>query len=303
MTATFNEMNMGYDSERWYVEYTGVSRNVGNLREESNLRAKYLHNLNPKIMLGLSSGVDSQVVLQSFLDTGVPVEPVFMYNPGYNDNEFDNIKFLEKKLGIKVQVVDLNPFEYKDELLAEAEETQIHPYQLLHKKFLSMLPDDYIFLQGMAGPFFLPRENNEIIYWESPQIHEIARHRAFSLLNRPGKEYIWDRTSEMVLSFANDDIITGYMHTSTYFVSNGLKYADGKDVSLLDHWDVYWKPILFGLYWGDDLTFFPKYMGPETIDFLVNAEIKGLLDRYVRVPFKEFSDNLVIPKTTRYYQV
>jgi hypothetical protein len=286
-----------------YIEYTGVSRDIGNFREESDLRAKYLYSLNPKIMLGLSSGIDSQVVLQSLLDTGVPVEPIFMYTPGYNDNEYENIKFLEKKHGIKVSVVDIDPYKHKEELLAEAELTGIHPYQLLHKKLLSMLPDDYMFLQGMAGPFVLPRENNEFIYWESPQIHEVARHRAFALLNRPGKEYMWDRTSELVLSYINDDIISGYMHTIQYFLSNGLKYEDGGKISLLDHWDVYLKHMLFGLYWGDDITFFPKYMGPEKIDFLVNAEIKGLLDRYVRVPIEEFKTNLTLPKTTRYYQV
>ena len=97
-------MIYGFEDNKFYVEYHGCSRPVRNMREESDRRARDLVNDGGKFMLGFSGGLDSQAVLQSFRDIDAPIETAFLYLPGYNDNEFEQVKFLDKKYQIKTLV-------------------------------------------------------------------------------------------------------------------------------------------------------------------------------------------------------
>ena len=77
---------------RYYVEHEPVNRLVGNVRVESELLARNMFEENKNITVSLSSGIDSQLVLHSFLTQGLKVNAAFMHLPGYNELEYQQIK-------------------------------------------------------------------------------------------------------------------------------------------------------------------------------------------------------------------
>ena len=84
-------MNHGFEDGKWYIDYTSCTRPVGNMRQESDKRALDIAQSNSKLMISLSAGIDSQSVLHSFITQDIPVETAFLYLPGYNDNEYNNL--------------------------------------------------------------------------------------------------------------------------------------------------------------------------------------------------------------------
>lgn len=262
-------MEFGYLNNRFYIDIPSCKREVKDFRTEVYRRAADLYEKNNKLMLGLSGGLDSQVVLLSCLDQGIPIECVFMYLPGYNDFEMGNISLIEKKFGINVQIVDFDPFELKNELTEESEKTKIHPNQLLHKKFLSTLPEDHLFLQGIDGPCVVPSKG-QFFYFESYNSYEISRYRAFSLLGRSGGNEIFDKESEILYSILNDETYKGFLYTFNYFDNNKL-HKPNSYLTTIDRWDYYIKPIFFGKYFKDEILYFAKYDSSQSIPFLVDT--------------------------------
>ena len=81
------------------MEHTSCTRPSGNLKEESDRRARDIYLNNPgKIMLCLSSGLDSQIALVSFVKQGIPLECSFLRLDGFNENEYENLKTLMKHM-------------------------------------------------------------------------------------------------------------------------------------------------------------------------------------------------------------
>ena len=102
-------MKYGLDqNDKYWIEYTSLPRSIGNMRQELDLACQRIAN-ERKTIISLSSGLDSQVVLHSFVQQGLPHECAFMYHPGFNDSEFQNIKILEKKYNFKCNIIDIDP--------------------------------------------------------------------------------------------------------------------------------------------------------------------------------------------------
>jgi hypothetical protein len=262
-------MIYGFEDGKFYVEYHGCNRPVGNMRQESDQRARDLVEQGGKFMLGFSGGLDSQSVLQSFRDIGAPIETAFLYLPGYNDNEYEQVKFLDSKYQIKTHIVDMDPMSVKDEVIRLSNELNIPgKNNILQSIFLSMLPDDYNFVQMVHDPFcFVNPVSYNIYYFYGYYLPEISRERAFNRLNRKGKNIFYGDTSEFLLSILSDDVFRGALASARYFDGNGLD-LDGKYLKTVDRWDYYIKPIIYGKYWSDTLTYFPKYQGFEKIPYL-----------------------------------
>ena len=283
-------MRLGLDKEQFYAEYTVATRPIGTIRQECDLRAIELAKSSSKFMLGMSSGLDSQIVYLSFVEQGIPIECAFLYLPGYNEFEYTNLKILEAAWGFKAHIVDLNPTTIKEEILETSKQLNIHPNQILQRKFLSLLPDDYDFLQGWDGPLVVYKDKQPY-YYEGYNSFEVSRNRAFNTLNRKGRNILNDRTTECILSMLQDDIMLGSVKSAEYFEGNGLtKY--GNPISIVDRWDYYIKPIMYANYWKDDIFYFPKYAGPEGIDYIENAPKHKFKEHYITVPYHEFVDDL-----------
>lgn len=295
-------MNYGFDDKKFYFDLTSCSRPAGNMKEENDRRAVELYEQNPKLMLSLSSGLDSQSVLHSFYTQGIPLETYFMYLPGYNDNEYENLKILDKKYQIKTNIVDINIDDIRRDLEIETLETGVHKYSLLWKKFLSLLPNDYDFIQMAHDPYIYISQRQNYYYIIGYNSPEIMRDRAFSLLNRKGRTVFYGNTSEFLLSIIDDDIFKAALYSHRYFDDNGLSKT-GVKLTTIDRWDYYIKPLIYGKYWQDQLIYFGKFVGFENLSWLSSPA----LDRRkhgISIPYHELIAHLRSEpgKVKRFYE-
>lgn len=279
-------INFGFEQDKFYIQYSSCNRPVGNLRQEFEFRAIELYHLNKKLILGLSAGVDSQSVLHSFFSQGLNIDCAFLYQPGYNDNEYENIKFLEKKYGFKTIVIDIDPIKERERVMYLHQKLALPPNQILHMIFLEHLPKDANMLQGIHGPDFL-RYDNEWYVFESANSFEISRLRAFLTVERSGKILGFERTPEILLSLLNDDIVTAFLFAHHYIENNKLVYRNGESVPKIDYWDLYLKPFFYGKYWRDEIEYFPKYQGCEKIDYIFNGPKNQYEKQMTVIPYKD----------------
>jgi hypothetical protein len=290
--SRFYGINFGFDNDLFYVEYHSAGRPVGNLREEFDIRAKELYSNVPNLMLGLSSGLDSQSVLHSFYSQGIAVETAFLYLPGFNEVEFNNLKILERKYGFKSAIIDFDAHSIKDEVMDMHRELNLPPNQILHRMFLEKLPEDKNFIQGIHGPDLLYKNDKWLII-ETANSFEVARLRAFLTINeRKGKIIGWERTPEIMLSLLNDDIVKAFMCASGYISRNGLVYKSGDPIPFIDNWDLYIKPFIYGKYWKNELEYFPKYQGPEGIDWIMNGPRHEYNKNVTAISYKRLMEQL-----------
>lgn len=300
-------MKYGFENNQFYVEFPKVSRKPGTMREESDLRAVEIASSSQKLILSMSSGVDSQSVLYSFLTQGIPIECVFFYMPGHNEVEFNQLKEVQKKYKATIRIIDLDPIPYEEEIMVTAKEEKIHPIQLMQAKFASMLPEDADIIQMIHDPFVHITAENFYFYqgYYSP---EIARIRAMDRLNRKGKYIPYGDTSEFLYSILNDDVYKGAIYTHRYFDGNGLS-KPGCYLKSVDRWDYYIKPIIYGKYWKDELIYFPKYGGYEGVPYLRGEPSRPewvlpsswYRERAVLIPYLDFLKTLET-QDMRYYQ-
>jgi hypothetical protein len=238
-----------------------------NFRDACVYRAKELADSLANPIISLSGGLDSQIVLHSFYEQGIKLDCIFRHFPGYNDNEQANISILQKKYGFKLTTVAMNPEEYKEEILSEFNSTGLQPNQLLYKKLYSMLPDDLDIVQGLDGPnIYRHSTNKKLYYFESYNSFEFTRRRAVNLLNRRGKFISFEKNSNVLLSIFNEELMDHFCQTYDYFLHNQVE-----GVKIIDMWDVYLKTFIYYKHWKHELEYFPKYQGPEGIEWIMNG--------------------------------
>jgi hypothetical protein len=270
------------------------------MREESDRHARELAATSNQLILTISSGIDSQSVLHSFATQGIPIETAFMYLPGYNDHEYRNLQIIDKKYGIKTQIIDIDPKAIADELIAEDNATGIHRFFLLSKRFISLLPDSADVLQIIHDPQVLV--NNGVPYYHMGLHYcEIEKPNAFALANRSGKNLFFGDTSEFMYSFLNDPVYRAVATAGECYNTNGLS-KKLFNVYRGDNWDFYVKPFIYGQYWKDELIYFPKYNGSERMPFIRRPF--DTVTHSLAIPFKELLSHLgnIGADTRRYYE-
>lgn len=264
-------INYGFEGGRFYMDYVACSRPAGNMREESDRRAKQLYEqYHGNLTIALSSGIDSQSVLHSFAEQGLPVKTVFKHMPGYNDNELSNLKVLNSKYGIKTDIVEVDPYAIKDLLEEEERDTGIHAYSLLWKHFISLLPKDTNFIQMAHDPYVhIAMPSGHPYYCMSHSGPEISKDRAYQLIkkDRQGDYIFFADTPEFLYSILNDDIFRAGVSSVKYFIGNGLS-KPGVNLDTLDRWDYYIKPLIYGKYWKNELEYFPKFVGFTNLPYI-----------------------------------
>lgn len=292
----------GFDNDNFFVDFNSCRRPAGNMRDEHERRAEEIATESSKICVCLSSGVDSQSIVHSFYNLGVPFETAFLHLPGYNDNELEQLRIVEKKYSIKTNIVELDilkilPDIERETVLVDASIKN----SILQREFIKRLPEDWDIVQMPHDPFVWvnPDSGNSYFFigYYSP---EISRERAFATLNRSGKHYFWCETPEFMLSILGDDVFQSAIHTAKYFDGNGVTHPD-KYLNTVDRWDFYIKPLIYGKYWKDELIYFPKYGGVEKIPrFSGNPWMRK---HAVVTPYFQLLDFLKQPgKTMRVYE-
>jgi hypothetical protein len=295
-------MNYGFDQNKFFVEYS-CSRSVGNIRQEFDRRALDLYKQYPNIILSMSSGLDSQATFHSFYSQGIIIDTAFFYYKNYNDIEYEQLEIISKKYNIKPIIVEIDVDKIKKEILQETEKTGIPPLHLIHNYGLKQLPNNYNFLQGFNGPDFLVRNNKKYIL-ESFNSVEISRLRALNLNERTGKILAFDRSGEILLSLLQDDIIKSFYISYDYFSNNKLYHKNTGKIYPVEFWDLYVKPMVYGKYWKNELEYFPKYQGPENIEWIFNGEKHDYEKYLVAINYDELCDHLIKSDGTkkRFYQ-
>jgi len=287
-------MIWGFENDKFYIDFISSSRPHGTMREESDSRARELAEQGGKFMLSFTGGVDSQAVLHSFYTQDIPLETVFLYTPGYNDNELEQVKFIDQKYGIKTQIVDIDIDKCKEEIFQLRKELDlVQKVHALHRIFLKLIPEDVHFIQMAHDPFVYVNSKNQSFYYQGYHMPEIARPRGLSGLSRSGKIIFYGDTPEFLLSIINDETYRAALMTARYFDGN-LAEVPKKDLKTVDRWDYYIKPIIYGKYWGDELTYFPKFAGIENVDWLyAEPEYKYSIRKHaIMVPYNEMIDFL-----------
>lgn len=280
-------MDYGFENDQFYIEYTACSRPHGSMRYEQELYAKNLAESSTDLWLGLSGGVDSQSVLHSFRQIDYPLRSVFFYMPGYNDQEYENVKILENKYQIDVSIIDLDPMSYKDEIEKDAADNDIPALiPVLQKKFLEQLPDDCDFITTGIDPFVYVDPNSFSSYfYQGYYLPEICRTRAMASLNRKGKNILWGLSSEFLMSIIDDEIFRSAIASARYFDGLGIDIP-GKNIKTHDRYDCYIKPLIYAKYWKDELIYFPKLHGAEKINYIGgNPKFKK---HAVSIPYYDF---------------
>jgi hypothetical protein len=127
---------------------------------------------------------------------------------------------------------------------------------------------------------------------ETANSFEIARLRALKLSNRPADIIGWERIGEILLSLLKDDVVQAFLHAYPYIKENGLRDSAGKEIRLIDYWDLYIKPFIYGKYWKDELEYFPKYQGPEKVDWIMNGRWHQYTKNLVAIPLTDLINHL-----------
>lgn len=270
-------MHWGTDnSGKFYVEHTSCTRPAGNLKEESDRRARDMYINNPKLTLCLSSGLDSQIALVSFLKQGIPVECAFLRLDGFNDIEYENLKTLEKKWGFKANVVNFNPNDRREEIESLKSELDVHANHCIQHMFVRELPADHDVIQVLHDPWIVTKkQTGEHYIFQSYYDPEIARYRALAAVkNRTGKIQMFGDSSEYFLSSIDDELFHHFLRSWVYYDGNGFKLHDLKVHDVL-RYEYYIKPMLYAKHWSEDLIYFPKFSGYENIDWLY-AEVRKI---------------------------
>lgn len=294
-------MKFGFEDNKFYIDYESCSRPVGNMRQESDRRALEIAESGSELVICCSAGLDSQSVLHSFYTQGIPVKTVFLYMPGFNDIEYENLKIVDKKYGIKTQIVDLNPLQIKHEILEDSQKYFLSTNQAIHRKFISLLPSDWDIIQMVHDPFVYISPTNKYYYYQGYHDPELSKIRLHESLNRKGKFIPYGTTSEFIYSILNDDVYKAALYSSQYFDGNKL-HKENVDLLKLDRWDYYIKPLLYGKYWKDELIYFPKFGGWENVPY--SKGNKWFRKNAIAIPFFEFLNHLSFKpgNTKRYYE-
>jgi len=267
-----------------------------NFREACIYRAKELYESLKNPVISFSGGLDSQLVLHSFYEQGYKIDCIFRHFVNYNDNELENIKILQKRYGFKINIIEMNPYEYRDDILAEYEETDIPPNQLLYKKFYSLLPDDLDIIQGFDGPNVY-QSKNELYYIETTNSYEFSRRRAINILNRRGKFVSFEKNSNLLLSTLSEEIYQIFCKTFNYFLHNQVE-----GIKVIDFWDTYVKPFVYYKHWKNELIYFPKYQGPEKIDWIMNGPKQQYKKNMITIPLPYLNEVLIGNDTIKFQQ-
>ena len=160
MSQKYNQQfnSFGIENNLFYVDYSSCG-GVDTVKVECEKRAQELIKSNRPLLLGLSSGLDSQVVLHSFYSQGFKIDCSFLHLPGYNDNELAQVLLLEKKYGFKSIVVELDPMSIKDVVVEESTRLHIPP----------LSDNTKAFLRTSAQRCRLYSRSRRTIYWISKQ--------------------------------------------------------------------------------------------------------------------------------------
>lgn len=295
-------MSFGFENNKFYIDLNPCIRSVGSVRQEFTERARIIAKENDNLFLSFSGGLDSQATFLAFKDANIDIPCAFMHLPGYNDNEYTNVKECVKKWNIDVTVICIDADKEKNYILEKSNELQIPPNQILHSLFLNKLSNGCTLVEGFNGPDPYVH-NGEHYILETANSVEYARLRAYKTLCNDRTAVGFEKDEHLMLSILKDGTVTSFCNAWNYYSIKGLSYLDEEPISIINYWDLFIKPIFYGKNFGNDLMYFPKYQGCEKIDYIINGMEHQYRKNQIFLKIKDTIDFLETGvKTKRYWQ-
>jgi len=272
-------MKYGIDEYgKFYVEYTACSRPIGTVREELEAACVRVAK-DTDILIHLSGGLDSQILVHSFHSLGLDYQAAFLYHPGYNETELEQVRFLERKYGFKCIVISMNPDQHRAEAENYSLRTGIPPEHYLMNLFTEQLPGNCDILQGIDSPDLIFKSDGKCYCLEAWTTIALARMRSLDMVQRKGRIVAIDRRAEFnefALAYLTDPVVDGYINSISYTLGNGLvEKESGEAPPVPFYWEYFVKPLIIGTHWKKELEYFPKFSSQRQIDWICNpADIK-----------------------------
>lgn len=244
------------DNSTFSVKYISPARKISNLREEFKNDALLISKAYGKVYLAFSSGVDSQIILRSFLDAKVEFEAVFLYVKGHNEIEYRQLLECQRFFGIDIRVIEVEVEELKAEWLRDNSNNSVnslvqYPFDYLSKQ----LEEDWpIVTQGKSEPAIVGNNKSCCIYHNYYEAMELR----FSLIRRHREVIDFPFSPEAIASYYTDDNLKTFVSTYGYYTANNRSPSE-----ILQSFNNFAKPFVKGRYFKNDILWFPKLNGAE----------------------------------------
>ena len=258
------------------VRYTAPSRKYGTLRTEFEKDALAISKKYGKVYVGFSSGVDSQIILKSFIDQKLEVIPVFMHTVGYNDLEFARVKECEDFYKIKIHVYNVYIDDYKDQWLKDDSNPMLfYPLKVMVDQLSDSLP---IVMQGAVEPSIVRNSKSIPVIYHNKNEGMIVRHNLLST-SRPILDFPY--SPEAVASYYTDPNLKLFCQTLNYYYTEGLTDSD-----ILNLYNAHAKAFVKGQYYRNEILWFDKLSGHENYPDWILDPVYDKTNR-ILVPYNE----------------
>ena len=258
------------------VRYTAPSRKYGTLREEFEKDALAISKKYGNVYLGFSSGVDSQIILKSFIDQKLEVTPVFMHAVSYNDLEFERVKQCEDFYKTKIHIHNVYIDNYKEQWLNNSSDAMVfYPIRVMVEELTEPWP---IIMQGAVEPSIVRNSKMVPVIYHNKNEGMIARHNLLSTI-RPVLDFPY--SPEAVASYYTDPSLKLFCQTLNYYYTQGIADSD-----ILNLYNAHAKAFVKGQYYQNEILWFEKLSGFEQYPDWVLEPIYDKNNR-ILVPYNE----------------
>ncbi len=221
--------------DNWFVSYGRCDRQSYSFHDECLATAKLIRkNTNQDLHMMFSGGVDSEVALRSFVESGIPVTAAILrYENDLNVHDISWAVVTCEALGVPYKFYELDLIQFWNTRADDyANETYCVSPQLLATMWLIdqikgypiMGSGECLFVKEKPAdykPGISPYLKSDWTLWEKEKIAAWFRH--FMIRNREGCPSFFQYTPEIMLSYLNDpfvrdlisDKITGKLSTES----------------------------------------------------------------------------------------
>jgi len=274
----FSKQTGNLEFKTTFSTYTGK---VGTFKEELlKAAASTVDHSNGKISLLFSGGVDSEVMLRSFLEIKANIEVIIVrYENDYNLYDVSHAIVICEGLNIPYKIIDFSLIKfYENDAIKYSKLSQIdRPRALPYCKILETV--DYFPVMGASdlSPYRTDSDYSVQGTWMNRcWEHDIGWSKFLRAINRPGIAEWFKWTPGLVLSYLNTDWFNN-LTSDRYYGKLGAN-----STKIIGYREAY--PQLIDRV---------KQTGFEKIDYIADEVEKELTHLYNGLPYRNYHDRVI----------
>lgn len=288
-----NHIKCSYTSSILNFNHGTITGSLRSWREECKTVAEELYDLhNSKLVVLLSGGLDSEVVLHSFIANKiVPKVAIFRYEQNLNLHDINYALRICAARGISPQIIDIDVRSFFDkQLLDFAQKTKCSSPQLnLLMHFANNI--DGIPILG-AGENYLVRKEGFREVYDLEESRVISLYKFFENTKREAIPAFFQYTPETMVSFLQKESVFRWVETAKFqghINSKKIKasiIAEDFDIEprgkltgfeLMDQLDQKYRKLLLDMNLGDDGEVWTPF-----VDYIKNFSVEPIREiKYV----------------------